>query len=137
MMFRCYNNKCHNYNNYGGRGISVCDRWHDINNFIYDMKQSFVDGLELDRIDNDGNYEPSNCRWVTRSEQNFNRRISAKNISGFRGVLWCKPNKKWRAQITSNKKYYHIGYFENAKQAAIAFDNFIVENNLPNKKNFN
>jgi hypothetical protein len=62
---------------YGGRGISVCERWLTWENFRDDMGPSFKDGLSLDRANNDGNYEPSNCRWATRIEQRANTRRSA------------------------------------------------------------
>jgi hypothetical protein len=71
MLRRCNNPKDFGYYNYGGRGITVCERWKDINNFLEDMYDSYKTGLELDRIDVNGNYEPSNCRWVTR-KQNMN-----------------------------------------------------------------
>jgi hypothetical protein len=81
MMARCYNPNLKQYKDYGGRGITVCDHWHDVKNFIVDMQFSYRRGLCLDRLDNDGNYEPSNCAWTTRVEQNSNTR---KNII-FRG----------------------------------------------------
>jgi hypothetical protein len=74
MMWRCYDPKCPAYENYGGRGIKVCERWHDINNFIADLPPGFRKGLEIDRIDNDGHYEPGNIQWVTRQRNCENRR---------------------------------------------------------------
>lgn len=75
MMQRCYRKKEKSYRDYGARGITVCKRWHDFVNFLADMGE-VPNGLELDRKDNNGNYEPTNCRWATINQQARNKRYS-------------------------------------------------------------
>lgn len=73
MRFRCRSSSSEAWKYYGGRGIKVCKRWENFYNFLKDMGAP-PPNLSLDRINNDGDYEPSNCRWATRSEQSKNRR---------------------------------------------------------------
>lgn len=75
MIQRCHNPKFPRYAEWGGRGIEVCDRWRLFANFYADMGARPT-GMTLDREDNDGHYEPLNCRWATPKEQYANRRVS-------------------------------------------------------------
>lgn len=137
MLQRC-NNPLHSaYTNYGARGIKVCYEWHNIANFINDMNDTFIDGLTLDRIDNNKGYYKDNCRWADRVHQNRNVQIIRKNNkTGYKGVCWHITNKTFIAGITINSKRKHIGSFNTALEGALAYDKYIVDNNLEHTRNF-
>lgn len=78
MRNRCRNPDAHNYVRYGGRGIRVCERWDIFENFLADMGPKPGKGYSIERRDNDGNYEPSNCKWATATEQSRNRSCAYK-----------------------------------------------------------
>ena len=93
MKNRCYNEQAHNYKYYGGRGIKMCDRWRDDIHAFYDdvsiLPNFREEGYSLDRIDNDGDYEPGNVRWATIKEQCNNRRPNiGKRIHEYNGEMY-------------------------------------------------
>ena len=90
MLRRCQDPKSISWKYYGDRGIKVCTRWENVNNFVEDMYPTYKKGLTLDRIDNDGNYEANNCRWATRTAQNKNRSIGIKEQSKICPRQWTR-----------------------------------------------
>jgi len=135
MKNRCYQQSYKHYSRYGGRGIEVCERWKDnFENFYNDMHDSYFEGAELDRINNDGNYEPSNCRWVTH-EENANNRSLYKNKTGYTGIVYKEKIKKYCANINHKRKQKHIGCFETLEEAVNARKEFIIEWNKEHNTN--
>lgn len=93
MLSRCRNPKDRAWHNYGGRGITVCERWLEFENFYADMGPRPSPEHSIDRINNNGNYEPGNCRWATRQEQNVNRRTTHMHEG--------KTIKEWAAELNT------------------------------------
>jgi hypothetical protein len=131
---RTLNPKHKYYLDYGGRGITICDEWKNdfISFYNWAISNGYEEGkgLSIDRIDNDGNYCPENCRWTTITIQNRNQRIKKNNTSGYKGVCYHKSAKKYRARITVNRKRINLGTFPTPVEGAIAYNNYIIENNL-------
>lgn len=87
MHRRCYNKKETRYASYGGRGIKVCDRWHTLDNFIADMEPIYFEGGTIERIDYNGDYEPTNCKWISAPDQAHNKRSNIR--LSFNGKTQC------------------------------------------------
>lgn len=136
MIQRCNNKKHSYYKDYGDRGIKVCDRWMIFENFVEDMLSSYKYGLSIDRIDVNGNYSKSNCRWATNYVQCRNTRLlRSTNTSGYRGVSFSKIANKWLSQIVVNNKSIYLGRHSSALEAAKSYDKYVIDNNLEHPVN--
>lgn len=121
MKCRCYDTKDKYYELYGGRGITVCDRWlESFENFYEDMGDKPSNQHSIDRIEVDGNYEPANCKWATKSIQAINQRVRHDNTSGHKGVSWHKQKKKWVVWISIDKMRINLGHFTEISKAVSA-----------------
>lgn len=138
MKSRVLNLKNKYYKSYGGRGITICNEWKNDFKAFYDwsIKNGYKEGLSIDRINNDGNYEPSNCRWATRNIQQRNTRaIYSTNKTGYRGVCIDGRNNKFLTVIKVSGKQKYLGHFKTAIEAGYAYDKYVIDNNLEHNTN--
>lgn len=122
MEQRCFNPDDTGYENYGGRGIKVCEEW--TNNFQafcdWAMANGYAEDLTIERKDVNGDYCPENCKWATTTEQARNKRLRTDNVSGVKGVQPFGNTGKWRARIGVNHKEIPLGLFDTIEEAAAA-----------------
>lgn len=125
-MDRCSNVNNQDYHNYGGRGIKVCKRWQELDNFIKDMGDKPSKEHSLDRIDNDGDYEPYNCRWASKEQQDNNKRTNV--------YLEYKGEKmtlsRWARKLGISKEVMHYRI-----KAGWSVEDIIEKKIRPYKKN--
>jgi hypothetical protein len=124
MRRRCRAKNRWSYKYYGGRGIKICERWSSYENFLADMGRKPSPAHSLDRINNDGDYEPGNCQWATSVQQVRNRRHPA-GPSGARGVLIKRDPRGYvyiHARIWQNGRLRQLGAFNTVEEAAAAYD---------------
>lgn len=123
MLARCYNEKNTGYHNYGKRGIKVCERWNSLDNFTEDMGERPSRKHTIERIDNDGNYEPLNCKWATYREQANNKRgnykITYKDIT--------KTMSQWAREMNIKPDTLYHYLRRHSFEDAIVFYKFIME----------
>ena len=119
MMERCYLPSCANYKRYGGKGVTVCEEWHDINKFAEWVESSgYAPGLTIDRIDPSGNYEPNNCQWLTRSENSkkshTDKKKKAKEMVEVVHGRWktVDHDGSWRVDMCSicQRRMHYVDY---------------------------
>jgi len=132
---RCDDTNNPRYKDWGGRGITYYKQWQDYLTFKkWALENNYKDGLELDRINNDGNYEPNNCRFVDKFIQASNKRKRKDNTIGYIGIYKTRYNKFFY-EVTSRGKTYREMGFEFIMDAVKARDKFIKDNNLPHTLN--
>lgn len=110
MKQRCFNKNCKTFYRYGGRGITVCDEWLKYSNFKeWALKNGYKEGLDIDRINNDGNYEPNNCRFVPHIINCYNRSSTIKTVIDGVEYTLDKLSEKYSINIDCLRRRYKKG----------------------------
>jgi hypothetical protein len=135
---RCNRESHKYYDSYGGRGIKMASEFDDFSVwllYVESLENAYKDNYTIDRVDNDKGYEKGNLRWASKSVQAHNtRRIRTTNKTGFRGVITTKSGK-FSASIGVNSKKLHLGTFNLAVEAALAYDSYVYKNRLEHTTN--
>jgi hypothetical protein len=122
MIQRCQNPRRKSYKHYGGRGIKVCERWHKFENFLADMGERPGPYHQLNRLNNDGNYEPGNVEWTDDlGAQARNKGKRSNMASEYRGVS-RERGERWCARIYIDGREHYLGGFDSEEDAARAYD---------------
>lgn len=133
MKQRCYNQNHTGYKHYGSIGVIICDEWR--NSFTsfreWAVSSGYRDDLSIDRIAGALIYSPDTCRWANQETQSRNQRARDNTSSKYKGVCFFSRTSKWIAYITVGGKRIHLGYFTVEKEAAMARDEYIRDNRLP------
>jgi len=139
LKSRCLNPDAHGYQDYGGRGISVCSGWKDDFKLFYDwaMANGYEHGLWIDRRDNERGYAPDNCRFVTPMVSCQNTRLlRPRNTTGYRGIYWVKRKERWASRVGYQNKSIYLGSYKTKEEAAHAYDAKVVELGSEHPLNF-
>ena len=129
MKHRCDNPHNPFYSRYGGRGITYCTEWKHFEPFmVWALSHGYEKSLTLDRIDNDGNYDPQNCKWSSQAEQAANKKYSP-NKFGYVGVREriYKGKSSYIARVRRNNREIYIGIYRTPLDAHIAREKYIQE----------
>jgi len=134
MVQRCYNPNRKDFLHYGARGISICNMWKKNSKaFVkWALSNGYKEGLTIERVDVDGNYEPSNCTWIAKAKQVENKR----DLRKYKYLGVYPHSNGFVAKISVNSRQTHIGWHKTEKEAALARDNYILKHRLKRKLNF-
>lgn len=131
---RCFNSNYHQAKDYSEKGITMCEEWRNSFTAFYNyVGDAPGKDYSIDRIDNNGNYEPGNVRWVKDETgiQNINQGMLSNNTSGVKGVYWHKSREKWMALITVSKRRIYLGSFKDKEDAIKARKNAELKYHSP------